>query len=229
MTQASLPQSNFYHLHVFDEQLVRLGVLAEKYFSEDPNTCLIKVRQFAELLAQQVASHVGQYASPEESQYELLRRLQDHGILPREVAQIFGEIRRTGNAATHAIQGDHQTALTMLKMAWQLGIWFQRTFKDGAFKPGPFIPPISPQDQSLKHNTAWKTRTAPGEHHRGLNIICPKKNLKKKITCWNLLKNFGPQSPGSSARSPSFTIFTNYGWAIKPPSPFFWPRAGCLF
>ena len=38
-------QSNFTHLKVHDEQLVRLGLLAERYFAEDPNTCLIKLRQ----------------------------------------------------------------------------------------------------------------------------------------------------------------------------------------
>ena len=38
-------------------------------------------------------------ASAEEPQYELLRRLQDQGILTREIAQLFGEVRRAGNAA----------------------------------------------------------------------------------------------------------------------------------
>jgi type I restriction enzyme R subunit len=34
-----------------DPQLVRLGGLAERYFKDDPNTCLIKLRQFGEVLA----------------------------------------------------------------------------------------------------------------------------------------------------------------------------------
>lgn len=41
----SRPQSNFTHLKAHDEQLVRLGLLAERYFAEDPNTCLLKLRQ----------------------------------------------------------------------------------------------------------------------------------------------------------------------------------------
>ena len=52
-------QSNFTHLKAHDEQLVRLGLLAERYFAEDPNTCLIKLRQLTELLAQLVASQIG--------------------------------------------------------------------------------------------------------------------------------------------------------------------------
>ncbi len=53
---AKLPQTNFAHLEQHDEQLLRLGMLAEKYFAEDPNTCLLKLRQLSELLAQLVAA-----------------------------------------------------------------------------------------------------------------------------------------------------------------------------
>ena len=38
----------------------------------------------------------------------------------------------------------------MLKMAWQLGVWFHRTFTDPSYKSGPFIPPASPLDQSVE-------------------------------------------------------------------------------
>ncbi len=51
--------SNVAHLRRYDEQLFRLGSLAERYFREDPNTALLKLRQLGELLAQQVASRFG--------------------------------------------------------------------------------------------------------------------------------------------------------------------------
>jgi type I restriction enzyme R subunit len=44
--------SNFSVLSQHDEQLLRLGMLAEKYFADDPNTCLLKLRQLAESLTQ---------------------------------------------------------------------------------------------------------------------------------------------------------------------------------
>ena len=137
------PSSNFLHLQVHDEQLVHLGMLAEKYYTDDPNTCLLKMRQFAELLAQQVAAQMGLYKTEGESQYELLRRLQDEGILPREIYQLFGEIRRVGNAASHEIQGDHQLALNTLKLGWQLGVWYHRTFIDTDFDAGEFVQPTA--------------------------------------------------------------------------------------
>lgn len=141
-------RTNFAHLKAHDEQLVRLGMLAERYFAEDPNTALLKLRQLAELLAQLVAAKVGLYTSREEAQYDLLRRLQDQGVLPREVALLFGEVRRAGNAASHVIVGDHRTALSVLKITWQLGVWFHRTFANSAFNSGPFVPPSPPKDES---------------------------------------------------------------------------------
>lgn len=140
--------SNFSQLQEHDEQLLRVGMLAERYFAEDPNTCLIKLRQLGEILAQTTATYVGLYKEPEESQYDLLSRLRDSGILPREVYQLFGELRRTGNAATHSLSGDHSIALDMLKVAWQLGIWFHRTFKAPKYNSGAFVPPRSPKDES---------------------------------------------------------------------------------
>lgn len=123
-------------------------MLAERYFADDPNTSLLKLRQLAELLAQLVAAKVGLYTSRDEPQYDLLRRLLDEGILPREIAQLFGEVRRAGNAANHAHAGDHRTALGVLKITWQLGVWFHRTFTNPAFKSGPFVPPSPPKDES---------------------------------------------------------------------------------
>ncbi len=95
-----------------------------------------------------VAAQVGLFAAANEAQYELLRRLQDQGILPREIAQLFSEIRRSGNSANHAFTDDHRTALNNLKITWQLSLWFHRTFKHPVFKSGAFIPPVAPVEES---------------------------------------------------------------------------------
>lgn len=135
----SLPPSNFAHLQSLDQQLVRLGLLAEKYFPDDPNTCLLKLRQFAELLAQSLAAHIGLLNVPEETQYDLVRRLKTQNVLTPEVADLFDKIRVTGNQASHALRGDHQMALRAMKFSWLVGVWFHRTVKDPQFKSGPFI------------------------------------------------------------------------------------------
>ena len=145
--------SNFLFLKAHDAQLVRLGLLAERYFAEDPNTCLLKLRQLTEFVAQLVASRVGLYTSADEKQVDLLRRLQDHGIVPREVGALFHEVRKAGNDASHKLADDHRTALFSLRLAWQLSVWFHRTFKDQGFKSGPFLPPTPPADESTELKT----------------------------------------------------------------------------
>ncbi len=152
--------SNFGHLKSHDDQLVRLGRLAERYVADDPNTCLLKLRQLTEALAQLTAGRVGLYAGPDEKQTDLVRRLQDHGILPREVAGLFHEVRKAGNEANHRLWGDHRGALTALRLSWQLSLWFHRTFKDAGFKSGPFVPPSSPKDQGAELEAELNTLRA---------------------------------------------------------------------
>lgn len=142
--------SNFNYLRTHHAQLLLLGRLAESYFSNDPNTCLLKLRQLTELLAQLTASRVGLFSSTDENQVVLLRRLQDQGILPREVARLFHEVRRAGNEANHRLSGDHRVALAAMRFTWQLGVWFHRTFADPNFRSGPFLPPASPGDESAE-------------------------------------------------------------------------------
>ena len=90
--------------------------------------------------------------------------------MPQEIYQLFNELRRTGNAASHDLAGDHRAALAMLKIAWQIGVWFHRTFKDAQFKSGPFIPPQAPKDESdeLRAELAALSKTLADhqvEHH----------------------------------------------------------------
>jgi type I restriction enzyme, R subunit len=112
MAAQRLPPSNFAQLQEYDDPLAHLGTLAEKYLADDPNTSLIKMRQFAELLAQTTAAQMGLYQSEaHESQYELLRRLREEGVFSQEIYLLFGEIRRAGNEASHALQGDCEKEL----------------------------------------------------------------------------------------------------------------------
>ena len=128
--------ANFDFLGKHDAQLVRLGALAERYFKDDPNTSLIKLRQFGEVLAQLTAAKAGLLASPEEPQADLLRRLKFEGVVPREVGELFHQLRMAGNRAAHEQTVDHAEALSTLKIARQLGIWFERTFGNARFSAG---------------------------------------------------------------------------------------------
>lgn len=142
-----LQSSNFWILAAYAPDLAKLGMRAEQYFS-DPNTCLLKVRQFAELLAQTVAAHVGMYTSGGEPQIDLLRRLKTSGSIADDVADTFHSIRKIGNQANHNLKGTEADALTALKLAHRLGAWYHRATRDPKYVSGPFIPPETPADAS---------------------------------------------------------------------------------
>lgn len=65
-------------------------------------------------------------------------------VLPEQPADLFHQIRIVGNRATHVQGGNHAEALTTLKLAREIGVWFYRTFSDSSFSPGPFVPPPDP-------------------------------------------------------------------------------------
>lgn len=140
---------NFGHLAAIDPLLVHHGARAERYVFEDPNTALIKLRQFGEVLAQQAAACTGMYASPDEPQTALLRRLRDARVIDQEVADLFHALRKAGNRAVHQGEGTQRDALHALRIAWKLGGWFQRAFRDRGFRSGPFVPPPDPREAEL--------------------------------------------------------------------------------
>lgn len=143
----TLSSANFDFLGVYDVHLVTLPALAERYFQNDPSTCLIKLRQFGEALAQQIAARSGLLETVNETQADLLRRLKSERAVPKEVVELFHQLRTVGNRATHENAGDHSDALANLKIARQLAIWFHRTFgADAKFNPGPFVPPPDPNE-----------------------------------------------------------------------------------
>jgi type I restriction enzyme, R subunit len=142
--------SNFSFLGTRYPELERIGARSERYFSEDPIISLMTVRRFGEVLAQLVAAGSGLFTDAGEPQADLLRRLRVDGNYPRNVLDLFHQLRLAGNAAVHDHEGDHATALSCLKMARQLGIWFYRTFVDRNLKTGPFQPPCAPADATAE-------------------------------------------------------------------------------
>ena len=136
---------NFGFLASHDPAMARLGADAERFFAQDPDVAILRLRQLGEFLAAHAAAACGLYVFAGEGQLDLLRKLGDRGVVSAEVAQLFHALRRAGNQAAHGASGSHREALLALKMARELAVWFHRTF--GAqpnFKPGPFTPPHDP-------------------------------------------------------------------------------------
>lgn len=140
------PSVNFAYLAHHDARLVALATQAEAVFASDPPTCIAKLRLFAEVLAKRAAAKVGLLPLPNETQHTLVDRLFDKSVIGSTQRGLFHDLRRAGNAAVHENRGDANEALHQLRMARELGVWFQRAFGNNRkFDPGPFVPPAAPQ------------------------------------------------------------------------------------
>jgi type I restriction enzyme R subunit len=113
---------NFAFLMKYDEVLVRHAALAERYVFDDPNSALIKLRQFGELLAQHAAAYAGIAIEERESQRDLIDKLQDGQVINTQVRQLFHGLRTAGNQAAHQHTDDRREALHQLQMARKLAV-----------------------------------------------------------------------------------------------------------
>jgi type I restriction enzyme R subunit len=105
-------RSNFDFLATHDAQLAGLGALAERYFFDDAPSTLIKLRQFAEFIAKDVAARHGLLPSQTATFDEVRRTLKVKAALPREIADLFFHLKKLGNAAVHENIGTAAQALT---------------------------------------------------------------------------------------------------------------------
>jgi type I restriction enzyme R subunit len=117
---------NFGFMKEHDEELERIIALAELNLNIDPNTSLIKIRQFAERLAQLIAIKLRMPNVQEYSQYELLQALQRDGFLSGTALDFFHSIRKTGNVATHGTLNDKSSAIDHLSMCLRLAEVYHR-------------------------------------------------------------------------------------------------------
>ena len=141
--------ANFNFLSEHSPVFVQLATVAEQAFSSDPNTTLIKLRQLAEALAQDMAARTGIPFDQTTTQADLLWKLNREIRLDPTVRDLFHTLRIEGNKATHQFQTQHREAMNGLKIARELAVWYHRSFgKQGTrFKPGPFTPPQDPSHQ----------------------------------------------------------------------------------
>lgn len=144
-TPPDVVSPNFAFLAAHDSHLVRFAAQAERYFGEDPAIALIKLRLFAESLAQHAAAYSNVVVGERDGFIDVLNMLWDRGVLTPETSQLFHGIRKAGNRAVHEDVGTQREALYQLKMARRLAVWFHKSFKHRNFKAGPFVPPPDPK------------------------------------------------------------------------------------
>ncbi|NDZ75395.1 DEAD/DEAH box helicase family protein [Streptomyces sp. SID10362] len=119
--------------------LVAYGTAAESHVFSDPNTSLIKSRQFAEAMAADLVSR-GRVRVEGSTQFDRLRALDREGYLHGDVGTAFHEVRTLGNEASHAGLDSADDAFRALRTCFRLGTWYHRLLT-GSREQLPFVPP----------------------------------------------------------------------------------------
>lgn len=151
---APQPRSqNFKFLITISPMLEKIASYAEAYLADDPNGSLVKTRQWAEILTKRIAAKVG--IPSDQTQLDLLNKLENMGAISGEIARLFHSIRKTGNAAVHGLAGDLDEAETSLRMAHTLAVWFLRAYGgEPTFKHEAFVLPKPPADIAAEKEAA---------------------------------------------------------------------------
>ncbi|GAB6178784.1 type I restriction-modification system endonuclease [Desulfotomaculum defluvii] len=121
--------------------LANLGEMAEKNVHSDPNTTLIKLRLFAEMMAKFILAFENMQDPVDNNQNSRLRILKQTEMIPVEMLDIFHTIRSIGNKATHEAYGTTREAGTLLSLSYRLGGWFMQVYGDWSYEPAHFVLP----------------------------------------------------------------------------------------
>jgi len=135
---------NFEILRPLRPQLSDLGAFAERYAYSDPVSATIKLRSFAELLTREIYQLL-RFPQPVPNDFvNLLTTREFRSAIPPIVVDQLHALRKAGNVAAHANQGDSSTAIRLMEQAAQVGKWFAVQFHKAP--PGKIPPfhPISP-------------------------------------------------------------------------------------
>lgn len=100
LAKAAQRSANFGYLLNYEPLLVLHGAAAEAYVFTDPNTSMIKARQFGEALTEVLFTRFGIPGMPSR-QAQRLKMLGDQGLITQRVRRWFDAVRKQGNKANH--------------------------------------------------------------------------------------------------------------------------------
>lgn len=144
-------KSNFEFLNRYWPVLAQLGANAENYLYSDPNACIYKLGMFAERLVQEILVFEHMDAPKTDNTHaNRIRLLKRAGLLPPEIDNTLYILRKTRNSAVHAGTDSVDEAKTLLSMAYNLAVWYMKTYGDWEYIAGDFVMPEEVHQADLK-------------------------------------------------------------------------------
>ena len=123
-------ESNFSFLSKEFPILANLGILAEKYIHDDPNTSLFKMRLFGEKMVETIFE-IHQLDFPyENTALRRLNVLQDEAIIDENILSLLHTVRKSGNIAVHSWKQSVESAMSLLFSLFKIAKWFYETYSE---------------------------------------------------------------------------------------------------
>ncbi|MFF0297621.1 DEAD/DEAH box helicase family protein [Kitasatospora sp. NPDC004614] len=135
--------ANFGFLLPHLDLLVLYGAGAESVVFRDPNSAMVKARQFGEALAGDLVRRF-RLQPQGDRQVDRLHALDRAGVLHGNVHPAFDQIRSLGNDAVHKGFAEQVAAFQAVKTCFALGVWFDRLLT-GSREQRAWVPPAQPR------------------------------------------------------------------------------------
>lgn len=131
MWMQDLRSLNFEPLRVVYPELANMGGYAEHYAHTDPESALVKLRNFAERLVDRIYLQLKLERVPQSNFVDLLHNAGFKAVAQPLVLDKLHLLRRLGNRGAHGEDVEAADAVRCVQEAWQLARWLHVTFLGG--------------------------------------------------------------------------------------------------
>lgn len=131
MLMQDLTSLNFEPLRAVYPELANMGGYAEHYAHSDPESALVKLRNFAERLVDRVYVKLKLERMPQSNFVDLLHNASFRAVAQPLVLDKLHLLRRLGNRGAHGEDVEAADAVRCVQEAWQLARWLHVTFLGG--------------------------------------------------------------------------------------------------
>jgi len=131
MSMQDIKSLNFEPLRAGYPELANMGGYAEHYAHTDPESALVKLRNFAERLVDRLYLTLQLERVPQSTFVDLLHNASFKAIAQPLVLDKLHLLRRLGNRGAHGEDVEAADAVRCVQEAWQLARWLHVTFLGG--------------------------------------------------------------------------------------------------
>ncbi|CAM3377170.1 DEAD/DEAH box helicase family protein [Paracidovorax anthurii] len=152
MSMQDIKSLNFEPLRAAYPELANMGGYAEHYAHTDPESALVKLRNFAERLVDRLYLKLKLERVPQSNFVDLLHNASFKAIAQPLVLDKLHLLRRLGNRGAHGEDVEAADAVRCVQEAWQLARWLHVTFLVGKVEDFPEFkqPPVEGIDSKAE-------------------------------------------------------------------------------